>query len=135
MKKHPLYLFLLMSSCQINDKTKASMDGCEKFKQGKFVQTWYEDPNKYKIERNDSTQKEFIGKDSGYLNLKIKWTGSCSYELTFLNQHIIGPDSVSNPSEIRKLKVEILQIKNDSCFVIGDNGIDRVRGIIYADKR
>jgi len=135
MKKCLLYVILLTGSCQTNNEIKASKEECKKFKKGKFIQTWYEDANQYKIERGDSIQTEFIGKDGDYVNLKINWTSSCNYELIFLNQHILGTDSVSKPSEIRKLKVEIIQVRNDSCFVIGDNGIDRVRGFVYIDKR
>ena len=135
MKKHLIYIYLLASSCHTNDKTEVSKQECEKFKRGKFIQTWDKDSNQYKIERNDSNQLEFIGAEGDYIHLKVKWTGPCSYELAYLSQHITGTDSVLHPSEIRKLQVDILQIRNDSCFIVGDNGIDQVKGIIYIDKK
>ena len=135
MKKNLFYFIFLISSCQSGYEQKASKTECEKFKTGTFFHTSQGNPTRYRIERNDSIQTEFIGKTGDYVNLKIIWTSPCSYELTFLNQHIVKTDSFSNPAEFKKVKVEILNIRNDSCFVIADNGIDRFRGVVYIDKR
>ena len=135
MKKLLFSLVVLINSCQSQYEPKATKTECEKFKTGVFYHTLKGDPTRYKIERNDSIQTEFIGKSGDFVNLKITWTSPCSYELTFLNQHIIKNDSFSNPSQFKKVKVEILKIQNDSCFVIADNGVQKFPGVVYIDKR
>src|SRR5450755_4011350 len=94
MKKYLFYIILLTSSCQPDHEKTASKVDCDKFKKGKFLHRAEGNPTLYRIERSDTIQTEFIGKTGDYVNLKIKWTGSCTYELTFLNQHINGIDSV-----------------------------------------
>jgi hypothetical protein len=105
-------------------------------KKGKFFHRSQGDPILYKIERTDSIQTEFIGKTGDYVNLKIKWTGPCTYELTFLNQHINSMDSVSESDQKNmKVKVEITKVRNDTSFVITSDGSDELPGIVYIDKR
>jgi len=123
-----------MNSCQSSPERKATKEECERFRKGSFIQTWQEDTTQYKIERNDSIQTEYLGNKGGYIKMKIKWLSACNYELTFLSQHTIDTDSVVNPAEIRKLDVKILKTRNDSCDIIGSNGIDQMRGVICVAK-
>ena len=127
---------VLSSSCRSNYERTAIKTECDKFKKGKFFHRSQGDPILYKIERTDSIQTEFIGKTGDYVNLKIKWTGPCTYELTFLNQHIISMDSVSESDQKNmKVKVEITKVRNDTSFVITSDGSDELPGIVYIDKR
>ena len=135
MKKNLFYLLLLISSCQTKYEQTASKTDCEKFKTGTFFHTTQGDPTRYRIERSDSVQTEFIGKTGEYVNLKITWTSPCNYELTFLNQHILKVDSISNTAGFKKVKVEILDVRNDTCFVVADNGIHKLEGVVYIDRQ
>ena len=136
MKKYLFFAaILLANACQTQYEKKASKTECKKFKTGAFFHTAQGDTTIYRIKRNDSVQTEFIGETGNYVNLRIKWTGPCSYELTFLNQHILGPDSVSNPSQFRKVQVDILSVSGDTCFVIADNGVNRLPGVVYINKK
>ncbi|MEO6722268.1 MAG: hypothetical protein ABIN67_18010 [Ferruginibacter sp.] len=135
MKRYLLIIIVIYSSCQPSYERKASKTDCDKFKKGKFFHRSQGDPTLYKIERNDSIQTEFIGKTGEFANLKISWTGPCTYELTFLNQHINGPDSVPESYKNVKVKVEIINIRDDSCFVITNDGTKPLSGIVYIDKK
>lgn len=136
MKKSLLLLLMLYCACQPRHKSEASPTDCSRFKRGTFFYESKGDPNLYKFERADSIQKEIIGKSGGFVNLKINWTGPCTYELTFLDQQITGIDSVAESlKKTLKVKVEITKVQNDTCFIIADNGSDRIPGIIYIDKR
>lgn len=89
----------------------------------------------YRIERNDSIQKEIIGKTGDYANFKITWTDPCTYELTFLNQSVSNSDSVAESlKKSIKVKVEIQEVRNDTCFVMAYAGGRQLPGIVYADK-
>ena len=136
MRKYLLYTaILLANSCQPKYEKTATRIECEKFKKGEFLHTSQGDPTIYKIKRNDSIQTEIIGKTGDYVNLRITWTGPCTYELTFLDQHILTGDSISDPSTFKKVKVDIMSVSGDSCFVIVDNGINRSAGVVYIDRK
>lgn len=135
MKKCLLFILALYSSCQPNYKRKVCQSDCDKFKRGKFFHRAQGDPTLYIIERSDSIQTEFIAKTGDFANLNIKWTGPCTYELTFLNQQIKGIDSVPESYQNMKVKVEIINIRNDSCFVIADDGTNKTPGVVYIDKK
>jgi hypothetical protein len=135
MKKYLPFVLAFCISCQLNKKSKISIIECDKFKRGTFFHRAQEDPTLYKIERSDSIQTEFIGKTGDFVNLKISWTGPCSYELTFLSQHILGIDSVPDSYKNMRVKVEIISIRNDSCFVMADNGKKKMPGVVYLDKK
>ena len=137
MIKYLFFSVLVISSCQTNNETKASKNDCDKFKKGVFFHRAEGDPTLYKIERSDTIQKEFIAKTGDYVNLKIKWTGQCSYELTFLNQHINRTDSVPESYQHTKVTVEIIRIQNDSCFIVANanDGLGPMHGVVYIDKR
>lgn len=128
-------MIVLYSSCQPNYERKATQTDCDKFKNGKFFHRLSQDPSLYKIERNDSVQTEFIGKNGDFANLRIKWTGPCSYELAFLSQYISGVDSIPESYKNINVKVEIINVRNDTCFIIADNGIEKLPGIVYIDKK
>ena len=135
MKRYLLFIFLY-SSCQPQYESKASKTDCNKFKKGKFLHQSQGDPSIYKIERTDSIQTEIIGKTGDFVNLKIRWTGPCTYELTFLNQHLNSIDSISESLQKSLIvKVEITNVRNDTCFVITDNGSQQIPGIVYIDKK
>lgn len=135
MRIYLLFIIVLIGSCQTKQVNKATKSDCEKFKTGKFLHESEGDPVMYKIERNDSIQREIIGKSGGFANFKITWRGPCSYELTFLNQHIITPDSITESGKNLKVKVEIIKVRNDTCFVLADNGTISLPGIVYIDKK
>jgi hypothetical protein len=136
MKRYLLFIIVLYSACQPHYENKASEMDCNKFRKGKFLHQSQGDPTIYKIERTDSIQTEIIGKTGDFVNLKIRWTGPCTYELTFLNQHITSMDSVSEYLQKNmKVKVEITNVRNDTCFVIADNGSQQLPGIVYIDKK
>jgi len=135
MKRYLLFIIVLYSSCQTKQDNKATKSDCEKFKTGRFLHQSQGDSHIYTIERNDSVQTEIIGKTGEFVNLKISWTSPCNYELTFLNQHINSPDSIPEANKDLKVKVEITSIRNDTCYVITDNGINKLPGIVYIDKR
>jgi len=136
MKKYLFLILVLYTSCQSAPEHKASKTECDKFRRGDFLSESQGDPTIYRFHRTDSIQKEIIGKTGDFANLKISWTSPCTYELTFLDQHIIGRDSVSESlKKTMKVKVEILEIRNDTCFVMADAGDQRVPGIIYVDKQ
>jgi hypothetical protein len=134
--RYLIFLIVLYTSCKPGPERKASKTQCETFKKGNFLHTSQGDPTLYRIERTDSVQKEIIGNTGDYLNLKINWTSPCSYELTFLDQHITGRDSVSESlKKTMKVKVDILEIRNDSCFVIAETSGRKVSGFVYIDKK
>jgi hypothetical protein len=135
MRKYLLFILVLYNSCQSNDDRKVSQSDCDKFKTGKFFHRAQGNPILYKIERRDSIQTEYIGKTGDFANLNIKWTGPCTYELTFLNQQIKGIDSVPEFYQNTKVKVEIIEIRNDSCFVVADDGTEKTFGVVYIDKK
>lgn len=136
MKRYLLFIIVLYSSCKPRYESKASKTDCDKFKKGKFLHQSQGDPTLYKIERSDSIQKEIIGKTGDFVNLTITWTGPCNYELTFLNQHVNVVDSVSESvQKTMKVKVEITNVRNDTCFVIADNGSQQLPGIVYIEKK
>lgn len=128
-------LIFLIASCQSNYEIKASKTDCAKFKKGIFFHRAEGDPTLYKIERSDTTQKEFIGKTGDFATLRIKWTGDCSYELTFLNQHINVSDSVPESYQQTKVKVDIIRVQNDTCFIVTNAGSGPLHGVVYIDKR
>ena len=135
MKKYLFFIIVLYSACEPGPQHKASKTDCDKFKKGDFLHKSQGDPTVYRIQRTDSVQKEIIGKTGDFVNLKISWTSPCTYELTFLDQHIMGRDSQSESlKKTMKVKVEILEIRNDTCFVIAESGNQRVPGIVYIDK-
>ena len=135
MKRYLLYIIVFYSSCQPGYERTASKTDCDKFRKGIFFHRAQGDPTLYRIERSDTIQTEFIGKTGNYVNLKIKWTEPCKYELTFINQHINGKDSVPESYKNTNVKVEILKVQNDTCFVIADDGIKPLHGIVYIDKK
>jgi len=135
MKIYLLLIVVLYCSCQTKQAGNASKSDCEKFRTGKFLHQSQGDEHIYTIERNDSVQTEIIGKSGGFVDLKINWTGPCSYELTYLSQHINGPDSIPESNKPLKVKVEITRVSNDTCYVITDNGINKLPGIVYIDKK
>jgi hypothetical protein len=136
MKKYLLFIIVLYSSCKPRYESKASKADCEKFKKGKFLHQSQGNPTLYKIERSDSVQTEIFGKTRDYVNFKIVWTGPCTYELTFLNQHVIAMDSISESvQKTMRVKVEITNVRNDTCFVITENEGRQLPGIVYIDKK
>lgn len=135
MRIYLLFIIVLCGSCKTKQISRATKSDCEKFKTGKFLHESEGDPVIYKIERNDSIQTEIKGKSGGSVNLKITWRGPCSYELTFLNQYIITPDSISESGKNLKVKVDIIKVSNDTCFVVAYNGKSSLPGIVYIDKK
>ncbi|MEO7307073.1 MAG: hypothetical protein ABIR78_12080 [Ferruginibacter sp.] len=136
MKRYLLFIIVLHSACQASYEKKAAETDCNKFKKGRFFHQSQGDPTIYKIERTDSIQTEIIGKTGDFVKLKIRWTGPCTYELTFLNQHMYSMDSISESlQKSLKVKVEITNVRNDTCFVITDNGSQQLPGIVYIDKK
>ena len=135
MSVYLFFFIVLCGSCHANQVSMATKSDCEKFKTGKFIHESERDKVIYKIERNDSIQKEIIGKSGGFVNFKITWLGPCSYELTFLNQHINSADSIPESGKNLKVKVEIIKVSNDTCFVVAENGTSRLPGIVYIDKK
>lgn len=136
MIKYIFFMGILFSSCQQAPEHKATKTECEKFKKGKFLYKSKGYPTVYRIERNDTVQKEIIGKTGDFINFKINWTAPCTYELTFLDQHISGSDSVSeSDKKTMKVQVEILEISNDTCFVMTGSGDRSLPGIVYIDKK
>lgn len=111
---------------------------CSKFKKGTFYFRGDEDTSLYKVERNDSIQKETLVKTGDYVTLKISWTGPCDYSLVFLNQHIVKSDSIITTFQGLKLNTQIKRIQGDSCFIESkfENGnIDHVfKGVLYPEK-
>ena len=135
MKIYLLVSIVLFTSCQTKQVSKASKTDCEKFRTGSFLHESQGDPLIYKIERRDSVQTEIVDKTGNHVNLRISWTGACSYELTFLDQHINNADSISDIGKALKVKVDIVDVRNDTCFVIADNGVQKLPGIVYIDKK
>ena len=45
------------------------------------------------------------------------------------------PISISDPSTFKKVKVDIMSVSGDSCFVMVDNGINRYPGVVYIDRK
>ncbi len=121
-------------ACQPTYKRTATTSDCARFKKGKFLHRSEGDTNLYRIERNDSIQTEFIREAGEYVNLKINWTSPCAYELTYLNQHVFGADSIPESYRNMKIKVEILRVQNDSCFVLTNDGSSKKEGFFYIDK-
>lgn len=135
LKKYFPFIILLVTSCHHSIESKPSKTDCDKFRKGRFYHRAEGDPTLYRIERSDSIQTEFIGKTGDYANLKIEWTGPCSYELKLLNQNINITDSVSEADKSRKVSVEILRVENDTCFIISDDGRFPLHGVVYIDKK
>jgi hypothetical protein len=125
-----VYLF----ACQPTYEQTATNSECAKFKKGKFVHQSEDDTTIYRIERNDSVQTEFIRNAGEYVHLKIKWTSPCSYELTYLNQHVFGADTVPVSYQNMKINVDILKVNGDTCFVLTNDGISKRTGVFYIDK-
>jgi hypothetical protein len=134
MLKYFTIVTILITSCYDNHKTKILKADCDRFKNGIFFFRGEDDPTLYKIKRLDSLQTEFIGKTGNYVNLKIKWTGDCSYELTFINQHINGMDSATKADQPILVKVDITKIKNDTCFVVSTTSFTKQSGVLYIDR-
>ncbi len=136
MKTSVFIIAILFISCQQAPEHKATKTACEKFKKGKFLYKSKGYPTVYRIERNDTVQKEIIGKTGDFINFKINWTAPCTYVLTFLDQHISGSDSVSeSDKKTMKVQVEILEIRNDTCFVMTVSRDRSFPGIVYIDKK
>ena len=89
----------------------------------------------FKIERSDTIQTEFMGNNREYTNYSIQWTGPCSYELSFLNEHLVKMAPTPEAYKRKKVKVTILSVQNDTCFVTADNGISSWPGIFYINKK
>jgi hypothetical protein len=142
MQKHSTRIICLLIftglvslyACQPTYKRTATTSDCARFRNGKFLHRSEGDTNLYRIERNDSIQTEFIRDAGEYVNLKINWTTACAYELTYLNQHVFGADSIPESYRNMKIKVEILRVQNDSCFVLTDDGSSKREGFFYIDK-
>lgn len=111
---------------------------CEKFKKGTFYHKLDGDTTLYRIERNDTIQKETMVRTGDYITLKISWVAPCEYDLTFLSQHISLTDSISTEYQGLKLKSRIVNIRNDSCFLetffVGDTINKPIKGILYLLK-
>ena len=122
-------------ACQSTYKKTATPSDCARFRNGKFLHRSEGDTNLYRIERNDSIQTEFIREAGEYVHLKINWTSPCAYELTYLNQHIFGADSIPESYRNMKIKVEILRAQEDSCFVLTDDGMSKKEGFFYIEKK
>jgi len=111
---------------------------CSNFRRGTFYFRGDDDTALYKVERNDSIQKETLLKTGDYVTLKIIWTGACEYSLIFLNQHIIKSDSIVTSIQGLKLNTKIKKIQGDSCFLeskFENSNIDHIfKGVLYPAK-
>ena len=106
-------LFLLITfSCSSKPKD------CSNFKVGTFK---YQDPDYHGhlIERNDSIQIEYNGKDDIKIISKIEWISDCEYVLTYKDiLNYPKKDSVIGKS----FNVKIIKTKESSyiCYVKSD---------------
>jgi len=109
--------------------------GCAKFKKGNFFYKSINDTELYRVERDDSIQKETRVSSGDYILLKILWVNPCEYDLTFLSQHILKSDSIIKPIQELKLKTRIVRTLNDSCFLesqfISDPTHFTIKGVLY----
>jgi hypothetical protein len=136
MKKYLFFIIVLYCSCKPGQERTATKTDCDRFRTGTFFHKSEGEPTIYKLERTDSVQKEIIGKTGDYVNLKITWTGPCTYVLTFLNQDIKGMDSITESFKKKmRVKVEILEIRNDTCFVLTESDGRQLPGIVYIDRK
>jgi hypothetical protein len=113
---------MLVSSCYLTSKD----NDCGMFRTGKFRFYGKESKWEYIIERNDSVQIERNLTNGHITKTRIKWTGDCEYQLTYLGEN----DATYQNPEIMKskaLKTKILQVTKDYCiFETTMDGSDRV---------
>lgn len=96
---------ILINSCASSQK---QLD-CENFRIGRYTLHSEFDNSVSLIERNDSIQTETNNHSGNILKAKIKWTGKCEYELTYLEETTISTDTIVPFIKSRPLKVIILK--------------------------
>ena len=87
--------------------------GCEQFHTGKFSCRSEPDGVEYLVTRNDSIQTEHDLSTGKIVNMKVKWTSPCSYELTFLSTNEFVTDPSQEYSKTHPLKVKIIKRTNN----------------------
>ncbi|MBS1742844.1 MAG: hypothetical protein JST81_07370 [Bacteroidetes bacterium] len=133
MKTITLLIFALISFAFLPVENVQLMD-CSKFRKGIFYYRGEADAELYRIERNDSIQKETLLSTGDYVTLKLNWVGDCEYKLAFISQHIYKNDSVSTQFQGMVLTNKIVKVTGDSCYLESrfDNQPDMVfKGVLY----
>jgi hypothetical protein len=114
---------------------------CDAYRTGKFY--IYNKTNKQKIniERRDSLQIETNETTDDITVMKVKWTGSCEYELLF---NYMTPKEVSKDKSVQRIfdvnRDTPLQIKilsgTDSYYIFeaGKKGFKNLRDTVWLEK-
>ena len=121
--------------------SKTAKQNCEMYKTGKFY--IYNKVNKQKIniERRDSLQIETNETNGDITVMKVKWTGSCEYELLF---NYMTPKEVSKDKSVQRifdvngdipLQIKILS-GTDSYYIFeaGKKGFKNLRDTVWLVK-
>lgn len=106
---------------------------CSRFKTGRFLIRMQPEGNVFEINRYDNTQTEYDRADDSITGYKIRWTGTCEYELEKTNKR---KKTISDSSRLQRiieyvratpLKVKIVTTGDDYCvFESRKEGIDFV---------
>jgi len=117
---------------------KTAKQNCEVYKSGKFY--IYNKVNKQRIniERRDSLQIETNETNGDITVMKVKWTGSCEYELLF---NYMTPKEVSKDKSVQRifdvngdipLQIKILS-GTDSYYIFeaGKKGFKNLRDTVW----
>lgn len=121
--------------------SKTAKQNCDIYKRGKFY--IYNKANKQRIniERRDSLQIETNETTDDITVMKVKWTGSCEYELLF---NYMTPKEVSKDKNVQRIfdvnRDTPLQIKilsgTDSYYIFeaGKKGFKSLRDTVWLVK-
>ena len=121
--------------------SKTAKQNCEMYKTGKFYVYNKTNKQKINIERRDSLQIETNETNGDITVMKVKWTGSCEYELLF---NYMTPKEVSKRVDMEKIVESMgsspLQIKilsgTDSYYVFeaSKQGFQGLRDTVWLVK-
>jgi hypothetical protein len=131
MKVYKLYYFILfyiLSLPLFFCNFSISREGCERFKNGKFIFHYkgLDGNTDILIDRNDSIQTEITKSTGDFTKSSVKWTDKYRFELTLLESTFSPLDSIKKIGKIIPLKAEILSCTNDYYLVkISMDNIDR----------
>jgi len=106
-------LLFLVSLNEQHYLSPQNLQGCDRFRVGKFRIDSELDSTYWIIERTDSTQIETNALSGMTQTLKIRWTGPCEYELTLLNLTEKPKDSLIARMQKIPLKTKIIQTGKD----------------------
>ena len=118
--------------------SKSAGSDCDAYKTGKFYVYNKTNKQKINIERRDSLQIETNETNGDITVMKVKWTGSCEYELLF---NYMTPKEVSKDRSVQRvfdvngdipLQIKILS-GTDSYYIFeaGKKGFKNLRDTVW----